>query len=230
MQSGTQPPNQIGARNCLQIRLIPTSPCHQPGHEAVRGDTQPAVSRPQKRALPGSRYTDREIERGLVALALFSGNRRRASKALDQQGLSIPDSTLRDWRETYSGWYAEVQAKTMPRIRELAAEQHSDLAQLEGGAARKLLDRLIAEYQEIPARDLPGAIRNLDVGAAVNRDKAAMLRGENTDTPTPMRSVSEIILALKAKGFDPSKLSLTQTVEVSEDPRPDSIEGTATEQ
>lgn len=74
MQSGTQPPNKLEP---------------QPGHEALRGDTQPAVSRPQKRPLPGSRYTDQEIERGLVALALFSGNRRRASKALDQQGLSI---------------------------------------------------------------------------------------------------------------------------------------------
>jgi hypothetical protein len=104
----------------------------QPG--SLLGDTQPAVSHPQKRALSGSRYTDQEIERGLVALALFSGNRRRASKALDQQGLSIPDSTLRDWRETYPHWYAEVQRKTMPQIRELAAEQHSDLAQLEGEA------------------------------------------------------------------------------------------------
>ena len=182
----------------------PPTPAPQPGHEALRGDTQPAVGRPQKRALPGSRYTDQEIERGLVALALFSGNRRRASEALDQQGLRIPDSTLRDWRETYPDWYAEVQRKTMPQIRELAAEQHSDLAQLEGEAGRKLLDRLMA--------------------------KAAMLRGENTDTPAPMRSVSEIILALKAKGFDPSKLRLTQTVEVSEDPRPDAIEGTAEEQ
>jgi hypothetical protein len=211
-------------------RPDPQAPATELHSGSLLGDTQPAVSRPQKRALPGSRYTDQEIERGLVALALFSGNRRRASEALDQQGLSIPDSTLRDWRETYSGWYTEVQRKTMPQIRELAAEQHSDLAQLEGGAARKLLDRLIAKYQDIPARDLPGAIRNLDVSAAVNRDKAAMLRGENPEAQSATRSVKDILGSLQAKAphlFDNGRLTVEWR---RSEPEPDAIEGTATEQ
>ena len=48
-----------------------------------------------------------------------------------------------------------------------------------------------------------------------------------------MRSAAEIVLALKAKGFDPSKLRLTQTQTLEVDPepgQPDAIEGTATEQ
>ncbi len=167
----------------------------------------------------------------MVALALYSGNRRRASKALADQGFPVPASTLQDWQQRAPDTYAKVKRNLMPQIRELAAEQHSELAQLEGEAGRLLLGRLMAQYHEIPARDLPGAVRNLDVGAAVNRDKAAMLRGENTDTPTPTRSLSEILRALQAKGIDPRKLRLTQTVEVEEtpDPREDAIDGEATE-
>ncbi len=46
-----------------------------------------------------------------------------------------------------------------------------------------------------------------------------------------MRSAAEIVLALKAKGFDPKNLRLThtETFEVDSD-RPDNIEGTATRQ
>lgn len=160
----------------------------------------------------------------MVALALYSGNRRRASKALADQGFRVPASTLNDWQQRAPDTYAKVKRNLMPQIRELAAEQHSELAQLEGEAGRKLLDRLMAEYHEIPARDLPGAIRNLDVGQGINRDKAAVLRGENTDTPMPSRSVADILEALKARG-----VTLTVEVGPDRDPSP-SIEGTAQEQ
>jgi hypothetical protein len=166
-----------------------------------------------------------------VALALYSGNRRRASKALSDQGFTVPASTLQDWQQRAPDAYAKVKRNVMPQIRELAAEQHSELAQLEGEAGRKLLERLMAEYEEIPARDLPGAIRNLDVGAAVNRDKAAMPRGENTDTPTPMRSVKDILNSLESKAphlFENGRLRVE--LELGNRPRPEYIEGTATEQ
>ena len=100
----------------------------------------------------------------------------------------------------------------MPRVREYAAEKHFELADLEGGAARKLLTRLVDEYEKIPAHALPGSIKSLDIGAAVNRDKAAMLRGENpAGQAGRSRSVSDILNSLRAKGFDPSKLTLTHT-------------------
>ena len=66
----------------------------------------------------------------------------------------MPASTLNDWQQRAPDTYAKVKRNLMPQIRELAAEQHSELAQLEGEAGRKLLDRLMAEYHEIPARDL----------------------------------------------------------------------------
>jgi hypothetical protein len=154
------------------------------------------------RLAPNSRYTDQEVERGLVALALCSGQRRRASKLLAKQGLKISDGALRYWKEhAHEDWYWEIQARIMPRVRAIAAEKHSELAELEGEASRQLLDRLMTEADEIPARDLPGAVRNLDVAAAVNRDKAAMLRGEPTEIVEHQRDALQILRQLKEMGM-----------------------------
>ena len=120
----------------------------------------------------------------------------------------------------------------MPSIREQAAERHSELADLEGEASRKLLSRLFAEYEDIPAHALPGSIKSLDVSAAVNRDKAALLRGENPERPAAMRSAAEVVRSLQATGFDPRKLRFTQTKTLEVDPesdKPEAIEGSVEE-
>ena len=120
-------------------------------------DTQTADGRPQKRARPKSRYSDTEVEHGLVwpwpSTAATVDALARPSSV---EGLNVPETTLRRWRDTqHSDWYAQVQAKVMPRIRELAAERHSELADLEGEAARKLLSRLIDEYEDVQCVTYP---------------------------------------------------------------------------
>ncbi len=54
-----------------------------------------AQSHPQKRTRTS--YTEEEIERGLVATALASGNTRMAAQILAGEGLPIPRSTLQSW-------------------------------------------------------------------------------------------------------------------------------------
>src|SRR6266403_559726 len=79
----------------------------------------------------GSPYSDQEIERGLVAMALASGNARRAARMLEQQGLSVPHSTLYRWRlETFPDRYAEVRREILPRLRRELDRQHRELAVL----------------------------------------------------------------------------------------------------
>ena len=86
----------------------------------------------------------------MVAMALYSGNRRRAHAALKAQGISMPETTLGRWGDTQSDWYQQVKTKIMPRIREQAAERRSELADIEGELNRRLLARMEAEYQDIP--------------------------------------------------------------------------------
>lgn len=232
--SSSVPADKASKASNAAGKASPVAPGDGP---AAPGDTQSAQSDARKRAQGVVQHARKDavtVERGLVALALCSGSSRRAARLLAEQGLSLGESTLRNWRDNlYPERYWELQRDVLPKLRARAAEQHSELAELEGEAGRKLLERLTAEYGAIPARDLPGAIRNLDVGAAVNRDKAAMLRGENPETTMPTRSMSEIVSALKAKGVvDLSKLRFTQTLEVEKptDAAPEAIEGTATEQ
>jgi hypothetical protein len=203
--------------------------------ESLPEHTQAAPSGPGKRAelsqgevVPGSRYSSTEVDRALVAVAIEDGSTKRAARLLAKQGEPIGETTLRDWKNRlYPDRYLELQAKVLPRLNALAAEQHAAIATQASSLNVKILDRLEDVYEEIPVRDLPGAARNVATVAGIATDKAALLRGQGIEQASPTRSVSDILNALRAKGFDPSKLTLTQTVEVEgTDP---AIEGTATE-
>jgi hypothetical protein len=81
----------------------------------------------------GGSYTDQEVERGLVALALCSGNSRRAARLLEDRGLPIPRSTLKQWPDLYPDHYSAVQAQVLPELKARLAEEHTALADLERG-------------------------------------------------------------------------------------------------
>ncbi len=87
--------------------------------------------------VPGGSYTDHEIERGLVAIALCSGNTRRAHRELKQRGLDIPRSTLLVWIDNYADRYARVRAEILPRLKDEVAEQHTDLARYQMDVTRE---------------------------------------------------------------------------------------------
>jgi hypothetical protein len=80
----------------------------------------------------GSPYSDREIERGLVATALASGNARRAARMLERQGLTVPATTLYRWRlETFANRYEEIRQEMLPRLRAQLDRHHIEAARME---------------------------------------------------------------------------------------------------
>src|SRR5947207_2111245 len=102
------------------------------------------------------RYTDQERERGLVALALASGNTVRAQEALAAQGLRVGRTTLWEWKtKLHRAEYEELRERTLPAIRAYAAEKHMELADAEMETSAQLLERLKDEAGDIPVRDLP---------------------------------------------------------------------------
>src|SRR4051812_48649496 len=91
----------------------------------------------------GSRFTELEIQRGLLALAHKNGNGRTASKALREQGLKISPTTLRRWRDhQHADLYLDLQQTVLPAIRERAAEMHTDLAEKEVELSGRLVHEL----------------------------------------------------------------------------------------
>jgi hypothetical protein len=168
-------------------------------------------------ATPNSRFTEPEIEQGLIALALCSGNGRKAEKRLADLGIEVDHSTLYRWRDKHSAKYLSIQQDVLPKLRTEAAERHSAVADREMEVGLELLDSLQAKTGELPARDLSTAIRNLDVGQGIHRTKAAELRGDVQPTVAINFSLTDQIRSAAAKGYplydeSNNRLSLEQAL------------------
>jgi hypothetical protein len=148
------------------------------------------------------RYTDQDRERGLVALALTSGNTRAAARTLTEQGLRVSHQTLGNWSKRNGGEeYERVRAQVLPRVRAYAAEKHMALADSMVELAGEMGKRLKLEHQDMPIRDVAGAIRNVSTAAGISTDKARDLRGDPTAV-VEHRSIEDVRRALRAKGWD----------------------------
>ena len=106
----------------------------------------------------GSNYPSFEVDRGLAALALCDGSARRAERLLRDQGGPIAQTTLRRWKDDpYASRYLDVKRSLPPRLNALQAEQYDAMATKANSLNAKILDRLADVYEELSARDLPGA-------------------------------------------------------------------------
>jgi Mrp family chromosome partitioning ATPase len=70
-------------------------------------------------------YSEDEITAGLVELARFDGNARRAARALKLAGRDIPESTLRRWKDAHASRYAEIRARGGEEFLAVADEAYS---------------------------------------------------------------------------------------------------------
>ncbi len=181
-------------------------------------------------------YTQPETEFALQALALYAGNARRAVKAMeaipeeDRKAMGvakIPDfSLLYTWPKRYPQIYEPIRDKTMAPYREKAAEAHSAQADAELEVASEILQLIREKKGELDARDLANTLRNLDTGAAINRDKASLLRGESQGGLNINVSIGDQVRSFAASG---SKIYDKDGNEISPDKAVAAIEGTAEE-
>jgi hypothetical protein len=134
-----------------------------------------------------------------MALALCSGNARKAERRLAELGMKVDHSTLHRWKDRHSEKYLSLQRDVLPKLREEAAERHSAVADREMELGLELLDQLQSKKADLAARDLSTAIRNLDVGQGIHRTKAAELRGD-TPPPTVSFNLTALVHSLAEKG------------------------------
>jgi Mrp family chromosome partitioning ATPase len=96
-------------------------------------------------------YSDDDIAAGLVELARFAGNARRAARSLKTADRDIPESTLRRWRDMHAELYAEIRAArtrgtvVTAHLRLLTGGRHELPA---GLIARERLRRLFDELRQ----------------------------------------------------------------------------------
>ena len=132
---------------------------------------------PARRNTAQRTYSDAEIDRGLFALALCSGNARRAARLLAEDGDGIPAATLQTWKRRRSEAYERIQQDVYPKIAERMAEEMEDLFATEVELERKLVERVSVELPNLRPGELSTALRNVGVTKALNADKSAPLRG-----------------------------------------------------
>lgn len=159
---------------------------------------------PEQRSIARRRYTEEEIERGLLVLALNGGRVHKASQELAHLGHTIPHSTLTDWRDgIHADRYAQLAADAQAKVRERVAAAHERVVFAATDHQLAALDqfRTHLDHGNIPRDKLAGDIRNLATVAGINADKANIAR----DRPTQVvehRGSDELYAAMKGMGID----------------------------
>jgi hypothetical protein len=144
-------------------------------------------------------YSQEEITKGLLSVAYWNGNCRKASAFLKEGGVKVPQKTLWRWyRQQYVAEYEQLRTEILPKVREKAAEDAMSLAESQREVAMEATEALKGKMDEIKPRDLSTTVRNMSVAAGVETDKAQLLAGQ--PTAIVMRSASEVLRSLKAKG------------------------------
>lgn len=156
------------------------------------------------------RYGAPEVTRALTAVAYANGNTAKAARDLAEEsfiekGFVIDDSLLWRWKsEVHIEEYERIRQTILPQIRRQAGDEHLDLASRQMAVNRQILERLGKEVDDLPAKELPGASRNMSVGAAVETQKAQLLH----EQPTERRAVDlpSMLKELQSLGVEPKKV------------------------
>jgi hypothetical protein len=132
----------------------------------------------------GKRFTSTEIDKGLSAYILCGGSAHKAWELLQGYGGKVPArQTIDLWVERHSDRLHELREELHPQIaKKIAADAEGmalKLAQAEVAIAEKLVQAL--ERDELPAKELSGALRNITTSKALQVDKlSSPLRGRPT--------------------------------------------------
>ena len=127
-------------------------------------------------------YSEEEIDAGLYAVAVTSGNTRRAAELLKQAGKrAIPRTTLRLWiNDTHADRYLTIQETAMPEINRRMAENHEDLVQAYSEIQWQAIERVREQLPEMKGNEAANAFKSAAVAGGINEDKALLRRGQPT--------------------------------------------------
>jgi len=160
------------------------------------------------------RYTDAEKERGFAALVLASGNAAAAAKALKEDGLAVPERTLRYWQRKEPQKYARVRDACEAARLAKAGDEWQSLSDKLVGVSHDLADRLREDIKTAKPQERARILRDSVVSGAVAHDKAADARSSN-DAVVIAASAEDALAVLKRKGLviDSTAVEIPSTTE-----------------
>jgi hypothetical protein len=144
------------------------------------------------------------VKIALTEAAMVQGNCGLAAKRmLETHGVSVARSTIENWmHNTRADEYQTIRDDLAGPIQRKIAVEHEDNAIEASRINRKLWARLDKSIDQIPERDLAGAVRNTTVAMGVSTDKALTARERRVmmKTPDPIRTAAEAIARVGSYG------------------------------
>jgi hypothetical protein len=143
-------------------------------------------------------YTAEERTRALVCLASRAGNAAKTVRDLKEQGLDIPESTLRSWRDTDE--YETIRSKYGHKLEDFMVNELRERMVEQAEVERLALEKTRAALEAGDIKDPARTMRDIAHAKSQNIDKLRVMTGRPTDI-TEHRSLDELVKALAALGI-----------------------------
>lgn len=145
--------------------------------------------------MSGCSYSEEEIEQGLGACVLTSGNTRRASDLLARAGKrQVPHTTLWEWCNVrHADRYRQLQEELQAEFNARMAEAHEALVQAYSQLQSEAIEKAQEKLPDATLHEAVALMKAAAVGAGINTEKALLRRGQ----PTEIRKTIDVADALK---------------------------------
>ena len=130
-----------------------------------------------------TKYTEEEVQLGLVAYALANGNHRRCAVILSERGLKIPEATVRSWATmTKRELYQRIRAKVEDHVNTQLADAHFDMAYMALDIEQRTLIQIRERLEEkkLDGKELASIARTAGTNSGIHTEKAMALSGKPT--------------------------------------------------
>ena len=129
----------------------------------------------------GSRhYSDSERETALKAVVLAEDNVAKATRDLQTAGFDIPRSTLREWIARDPERLEAIRIQYGPELEEKKARMAEKVATAAGEATLALVEQTMETKDDLSAKDVAGAARNMATVFGIATEKGLLHRQKPT--------------------------------------------------
>jgi hypothetical protein len=140
-----------------------------------------------------------EVETGLRAVAMASGNATRAAEVLERSGQrAIPRRTLSKWAtETHAERYRRISQEVLPELNARLAEGSDALVQAYSELQWDAIERAREKLPEAKVSELASLMKAGAVGTGIHTEKSQLRRGAPTETEIKKQDAESIHESLK---------------------------------
>jgi hypothetical protein len=142
-------------------------------------------------------YSEEDVERGLITLAECGGNAAHAHRKLKNQGHTIPQRTLHNWKNgKYAARYIEIREERLPEILGNLSDDYQRVAAESLLAAAESVEEFRKKKGDLTAKELSTAARDLTVAGATATDKLLIINNRPTQITKTEKTADEMLLSV----------------------------------